>query len=168
MQSWPPYGNLVPFLLNGRGGWSSLSGKGKGIARTATTTVILCCSVCQVKCLLLLMWSCNQLLALQKPEQFGFTPGKLTTYCILAPHLLVESQHKLYLAHVDQKKPIDSVHREALCDLWLQGFLQGSLSYWMACTLGQFRECGGVHGREFFPDECRSKAGRFSYLFLFN
>lgn len=49
MRSRLRYGNLIPFLLTRRGGWSSLSGTGKGTDKTAATTVVLRCSASQAR-----------------------------------------------------------------------------------------------------------------------
>lgn len=40
------FGNLIPFIFTGKVSWLSLSGKGKGTIKTATSTEVFQCSVC--------------------------------------------------------------------------------------------------------------------------
>ncbi|KAG0729173.1 Transposon TX1 uncharacterized protein [Chionoecetes opilio] len=63
----------------------------------------------------------SHLVKYQRPQQSGFTPGKLTTDRILALRVLVERRREfrqgMLAAYVDLKKAFDSVHHESLWDL---------------------------------------------------
>lgn len=63
----------------------------------------------------------NQLLKVQRPEQFVLTFGKPSGDCIQVIHILMERRRGfrqgVLAAHVNPQKAFSSVHHEALCHL---------------------------------------------------
>ena len=118
----------------------------------------------------------SHLLKYQRPEQSGFTPGKSTTDRILALQVLVECcrefQQGMLAAFVDLKRPFDSVHCKALCDLLhLRGIpagIIGLLSDLYSRTESTVK-CGGGRGvSSFFPVHTGVRLGCILAPSLFN